>query len=82
MKNAAKCKKYFEISRSGHTVFFVVVLSSPFPAQEGTNSVCLHHRGNRATKSSCGIRVIGQRKRRQWEFDRWVFDGRVRKCTA
>lgn len=25
---------------------------------------------------------MGQRKRKQWEFDRWVFDGCVRKSTV
>lgn len=38
--------------------------SSPFPAQERNNSICLHHRGNRATKNSCGIRVMGQGERK------------------
>lgn len=60
---------------------FHLWLYSPFLAQESNNSICLHHRGDRATKSSCGIRVMDATKRRQWEFERWLFNGHIRKYT-
>lgn len=59
----------------------VVMFSSPFPAQEGSDAICLCHRGDRDTESSRGIRVMGQKKR-QREFDRWVFDGHIKKYTT
>lgn len=82
-KNYVKHKVLCNIMLCTCSIFWPLVMSSsPFPAQERNNSICLHHRGNRATKNSCGIRVMGQGERRLWEFDRWLYRGHIRTCTA